>query len=65
VLAAFESAKRLGVTTILVGGKDGGKARALCDHALVVPCSKVARIQEIHTLILHQLLEATEAQAWE
>lgn len=65
VLAAFESAKRLGVTTILVGGKDGGKARAMCDHALVVPCNKIARIQEIHTLILHQMLEAMDAHAWE
>ena len=65
ILAAFESAKRLGVTTILIGGQDGGKARSICDHAVVVPWQKVSRIQEIHTLILHQLLEAMDAHPWE
>lgn len=65
VLAAFASARRLGVTTILLSGKDGGKGRSQCDHALVVPSRNTARIQEVHTLILHQWLEAIDAHAWE
>lgn len=64
VLEAFASARKLGVTTVLVGGKDGGQARSQCDFALVVPSNYVARIQEVHTLILHQLLEAIDAHAW-
>ncbi len=64
VLAAFASARRLGVTTVLLSGKDGGKARSQCDFALVVPSKNTARIQEVHTLILHQLLEAIDAHDW-
>jgi D-sedoheptulose 7-phosphate isomerase len=64
VLAALEAARRLGVVTVVLTGKNGGKARALCDHALVVPSETTARIQEVHTLILHQWLEAIDAQDW-
>lgn len=64
VLAAFASARRIGVTTVLVGGKDGGKAAAECDFALIVPSNYIARIQEVHTLILHQLLEAIDSHDW-
>jgi len=65
VLSAFASARRLGVITVLVSGKDGGKAVGQCDHALVVPSKKIARIQEVHTLILHQWLEAIDAHEWD
>lgn len=64
VLAALAAAWRLGVVTVLLAGKDGGKARALCDHALIVPSQTTARIQEVHTLILHQWLETIDAQDW-
>ncbi len=64
VLEALAAARRLGVLTVLLTGKDGGKARALCDHALIVPSQTTARIQEVHTLILHQWLEAIDAQDW-
>lgn len=64
VLNAFASARRLGVITVLLSGKDGGKARAQCDHALIVPSKNTARIQEVHTLILHQWLEAIDAHEW-
>lgn len=64
VLAAFATARRLGVTTVLLSGKDGGKARGQCDHALIVPSKNTARIQEVHTLILHQWLEVIDAHEW-
>jgi D-sedoheptulose 7-phosphate isomerase len=64
VLAAFRRARDLGLATVLLGGKDGGPARDACHHALIVPSHTTARIQEIHTLILHQWLEAVEAVAW-
>lgn len=64
VLAAFAAAKSLGITTILIAGKDGGKGRGTCDHEIIVPSDSTARIQEIHTLILHQWLEAIDAHPW-
>lgn len=64
VLAAFSAAKKKGVTTVLLAGKDGGKARGTCDHEIVVPSGNTARIQEIHTLVLHQWLEGIDAHDW-
>jgi D-sedoheptulose 7-phosphate isomerase len=62
VLAAFAAARRLGVRSILLGGKDGGKARGLCDHELIVPAGNTARIQEVHTLIIHSWLDRVDAE---
>jgi D-sedoheptulose 7-phosphate isomerase len=64
VLAALQRARELRVTSILLGGKDGGPAREACDHPVIVPSHTTARIQEVHTLILHQWLEAVDAADW-
>ena len=64
VLAAFAVARERGMRTILVSGKDGGKASGTCDHELIVPSSNTARVQEIHTLFLHTWLEQVEAIDW-
>ena len=65
VLAAFHRAHDLGLTTILLGGKDGGLAKGLCKHEIIVPSFTTARIQEVHTLILHQWLESIDAADWD
>jgi D-sedoheptulose 7-phosphate isomerase len=64
VLAAFRCAKEIGLTTIFLGGKDGGSTKGFCDHEVIVPSVTTARIQEVHTLILHQWLEGIEAADW-
>lgn len=64
VIAAFEAAAARGVTTILLTGKSGGRARGTCDHEIIVPSDNTARIQEVHTLVLHQWLEAIDATEW-
>jgi phosphoheptose isomerase len=64
VIAAFEAAKKLGVTTVLVSGKSGGSAAGTCDYEIIVPSENTARIQEVHTLVLHQWLEAIDATTW-
>ena len=64
VLAAFVAARERRMPTILVGGGTGGRARGRCDHELIVPSENTARIQEIHTLILHTWLEQVEAVDW-
>ena len=64
VLAAFAAARARGITTVLLSGKDGGKARTQCDFSLIVPSATTARIQEVHTLILHQWLEGIDAADW-
>ncbi len=64
VLAAFQRAHGIRMTTIFLGGKEGGKAKGLCSHEIIVPSSTTARIQEVHTLILHQWLEMIDGEDW-
>ena len=60
ILKAAEVGKARGLTTIALLGKDGGKLRGRCDHELVVPGDGSDRIQELHMLILHTLVEGVE-----
>jgi D-sedoheptulose 7-phosphate isomerase len=65
IIKAFKIAQQKGVTTIFLGGKDGGKLRGFCDHEIIVPSDTTARIQEVHTFILHQWLETIDSMDWE
>lgn len=60
VLRAVEAAKSLGVSTIALCGKDGGKLAPICDISLVVPVSETERIQESHITFIHILCELLE-----
>ena len=61
LVAALQAAKARGLKTIAVLGKTGGAALGLADHELIVPSSTTARIQEVHTFILHCWLTMIEA----
>ncbi|MBC7785171.1 MAG: SIS domain-containing protein [Burkholderiales bacterium] len=63
ILRALEIAKARGITTIGFLGKDGGKAKALCDIALVVPHPRTARVQEAHKMIYHSMCDYIDAWA--
>lgn len=60
VLRALETARGMGIVTVGLLGGDGGPARALCDHALVVPSPVTARIQEAHIALGHAVMELLE-----
>ncbi|MBC7380652.1 MAG: D-sedoheptulose 7-phosphate isomerase [Burkholderiaceae bacterium] len=60
VIRAVAVAREFGITTIGLLGRDGGKLMSLCDHAIVVPSSVTARIQEAHILIGHTICGAVE-----
>lgn len=64
IIKAFEQAAAQSITTIFLGGKDGGAIKDMCDIQLIVPSNTTARIQEVHTLILHQWLEELDATDW-
>ena len=60
IVRAFEKAKEIGIRTIGLLGRDGGKALELADLSIVVPSDSTPRIQEMHITIIHiwcQLLE--------
>jgi D-sedoheptulose 7-phosphate isomerase len=55
VLRALTVAKQLGLFTIGLTGRTGGKMRELVDICLCVPSDSTPRIQEAHMLIIHIL----------
>jgi D-sedoheptulose 7-phosphate isomerase len=61
VLKALQVARTLGISTVALLGRDGGAARALADHAVVVPHEDSARIQEAHIFIGHTWCGQAEA----
>jgi len=60
VLRAFEMAARIGMHTILIGGADQGTIGPLAGQVILVPSSDVARVQEMHGVIGHILVEIVE-----
>jgi D-sedoheptulose 7-phosphate isomerase len=60
VLRALEEATKLGLHSIALLGKDGGKARDLATINLIVPSQTTARIQEAHKFMLHVICELVE-----
>ncbi len=60
VLRALETARAMGIVTVGLLGGDGGPARALCDHPLIIPSDVTARIQEAHIALGHAVLELLE-----
>lgn len=63
ILRALECARKMQLHTIGFLGKDGGKARSLCDIALVIPSPRTARIQESHKMIYHAMCDYFDAWA--
>ena len=62
VVRGLAAARELGATTVVFGGGTGSPAADEADHALVVPSSSTARVQEMHVLLLHLVLD--EVDEW-
>ena len=62
VVAAFEVAKSLGMTTIALTGEGGGKMAAASDILLDVPSRSTPLIQQVHICLYHYLCEQVEAR---
>lgn len=62
VLEAIRAAKRKGLRTIALLGKDGGAARGMAEIEFVVPGPETARIQEAHKVLIHAFCAGIEAR---
>jgi D-sedoheptulose 7-phosphate isomerase len=62
LVLALESARKMKVISIALLGKSGGAMKGIADYELIVPSNETARIQEIHTLVLHTWLEKIDAE---
>jgi D-sedoheptulose 7-phosphate isomerase len=60
VVLAIESAKKKGMKTIALLGRDGGKIKDLVDLAIVIPAQTSDRIQEMHIKLIHTVIETVE-----
>jgi D-sedoheptulose 7-phosphate isomerase len=65
VIKSLESAKKLGIKTIGLTGKSGGKMKDMVDYWIAVPSDETPRIQECHILIGHILCAAVEKELFE
>jgi D-sedoheptulose 7-phosphate isomerase len=60
ILAAIEEARRRGMVTIALLGRDGGFTKGAADIELIVTGPDTARIQEAQKFLLHVLCELAE-----
>ncbi|MCP4049109.1 MAG: D-sedoheptulose 7-phosphate isomerase [bacterium] len=60
IINAVKKAKELEMKTFALLGKDGGKLKQICDFEFIIPEKTSDRIQEIHMIILHIIIEGVE-----
>lgn len=57
---ALDKAKDLGLYTFSILGRTGGRMRGKADMEWIIPGQTADRIQEVHMLMLHTLIELVE-----
>ena len=62
VIRAFLTAKAMGVRTVALLGRDGGKLKGMADHSITIPATTSDRIQEMHIKIIHTVIESVERE---
>lgn len=60
VNCAVKQAKKMGLKTVVLTGRDGAELAKIADIALIVPSLVTARIQEAHITIGHIICELVE-----
>ena len=60
IVKVLETASSLGISSIALLGRDGGRCRGLSTHEIIVPSQSTAVIQELHLFLLHFLCERIE-----
>ena len=62
VVAAALTAKALGLKTIGLTGKSGGKLKSICDICICVPEAETFKVQELHLPVYHYLCARAEKE---
>ena len=60
VVNALETAKKMGLITVGLTGKDGGNIAGIVDYSLNVSSNSVPRIQEVHITVGHAICEMVD-----
>lgn len=61
VLAAVDAARQRGMVTVSLLGRGGGRLAGRCDHEWIVRHQQPERIQEVHMVVLHALVDRVES----
>jgi D-sedoheptulose 7-phosphate isomerase len=59
---ALKAGRVGGLTTIAVTGRVGGASAELAENVVAVPSDDSARVQEMHTFVLHAICDACERE---
>jgi len=60
VINAVKTAHSMGILTIGLLGKSGGELKDLTDHNFIINAETSDRIQELHIIIIHTIIEGIE-----
>ena len=60
IIEAVKTAKERGMKTVALLGKDGGKLKGMCDYEFIIKANTSDRVQEVHMMILHIIIEGVE-----
>ena len=62
LLRAAATAREMGVITVALLARDGGRLKPIVDHAIIVPTDNGAHAQELHLAISHALCSVLEKE---
>ena len=60
VNSAIKTARKIGMKTLALSGKNGGEMTRIVDFSIIVPSFETQRIQEVHILIGHIISDLIE-----
>ena len=60
IISAIITAKKMGIYTVGLSGRDGGEMNKLVDLSMVVESNSTPRIQEVHILTGHLICELVD-----
>jgi D-sedoheptulose 7-phosphate isomerase len=65
VVNAVKMANSLDMLSVGMTGATGGKIKELCQHNIIIPSSKTARIQEAHIIVGHIFCQIIEEKLFD
>lgn len=60
IINALQESQNQKIISLAFLGKGGGKAKKLADAYYIVPSNNTAHVQEIHTIMMHEIMERLE-----
>lgn len=60
IIKALYACREMGIPSIILCGREGGKVKELTDFCIVAPGRATSTIQEVHIVLAHSLCECVE-----